>query len=60
MEALNLGDKRVALKFGMSEPVLMAAASISLLKGELRLAPPLFGRVRSDVAVLIPEDPRSR
>ena len=54
MEALILGDNKVALKFGISEPVLIAAASISLLKGESRLAPPLFGRARSDVAVLIP------
>ena len=64
MEALILGDNKVALIFGISDPVLIAAASISLLKGEPRLGPPLFGRVRSDVAVLIPvwtpDDPLSR
>ena len=52
IDALIRGDKRVALIFGISDP--------EKLKGELRLAPPLFGRALSDVAVLIPEDPRSR
>ena len=46
MDALIRGDKRVALIFDISDP--------EKLKGELRLAPPLFGRAPSDVAVLIP------
>ncbi len=60
MEALILGDNNVALMLGISVFDLIAAASNSLLKGELRLGPPLFGLVRSDVVVLIPDVPRSR
>ena len=60
MEALILGDSSVALILGISVFDLIAAASSSVLKGELRFGPPLFGLVLSDVVVLIPDAPRSR
>ena len=52
--ALNLGERRLALKLGNSELDLTAAAKISLLKGELLLAPPLPAPVRSVVVFKTP------
>ena len=52
--ALNLGERRLALKLGNSEFDLTAAAKSSLLKGELRLAPPLPAPVRSVVVCKTP------
>lgn len=54
IDDLSLGDKRLALKLGNSEFDLIAAAKSSLLKGEFRLAPPIFGPVRSVVVVFKP------